>query len=301
VNNVLSWLKSAFSVQSLKGQEVNFNCPYCEHPRFYFNWKKKVGYCHRASCGRKPNLSDLVKLKGYGPSDYYIDQSIQEAEKPKKVELPPGLWDITENTDPWLVKALECRGIVKAKIDLIEIKGFTNRVYIPITYKSELVQFIGRAIDRSKEPVDGFKTDHSQRFKYASGSSVSKFIFNWDVSSTWEKLVLVESTFNAIAWNDKFNCTTNFGSHLSDIQINLLSHSNIKQVIFSWDKDAYKKAYAAAIKLGKVGIKTAILIYKNYNQPDEIQFDLLSHTINETFKELNKNAPHSFGPLRNTI
>jgi len=299
-SDVLSWLKGAFAVQSVKKEEVNFFCPVCNHQRFYFNWKKRLGFCHRASCGYKPNLKDLVELKGYGPDDYYVSTAPAEPVmgKPAKVELPGGTWPISVITDPWLVKALQYRGVTMQKITLYDLLGFANRVYIPITHQGELVQYIGRAIDRTKDPEDGFKTDHLQRFLYAKGKPITQFIFDWETARNWQQLTLVESTFNAIAWGDKFNCTTNFGSHLSDIQVDMLAHSHVKHVVFAWDKDAWKKAHHAAVKLGRVGIKSAILVYeKEHNQPDQVPYDKLAHTIEQTYNVLNKNAPQ-VGPLR---
>lgn len=266
MNSVLDWLKAAFAVQYLKGAEANFHCPFCGHSRFYFNWKKGVGFCHRASCGVKPSLEDLVELKGYGPSDYYVSPAPEPVAEKPKVELPDGLWSITSITDPWLVKALQYRGVTIDKISQYRLLGFANRVYIPITYKGELVQYIGRAIDRTKDPKDGFKTDHLQRFKYASNVPISNFIFDWDNVQHWEKLTLVENTIVAIA-NDDLYITTNFGSHLSDKQIKLIEKSKAKSVVLIWDEGSEHKADEAASKLRKSGIQT--MYAKIKSQPDD--------------------------------
>jgi hypothetical protein len=297
-NSTLDWLKAAFALQSIKGSEVNFHCPYCGHPRFYFNWRKGIGFCHRASCGMKPSLADLVTLKGYGPDDYYSTPAPEEnkVELPK-IELPEGCWAITSNSDPWAVKALQSRGLTLQKIVDNRIHAFANRIYIPIYDNGKLVQYIGRAIDRSRPPEQGFKTDHLQRFKYAKGRSITEFIFDWDNFKGLEDIVLVESTFNAMAWGDKFNCTTNFGSHLSKIQVDLLAHSNVKRIVLAWDKDALHKAYKVASTLKGVGINTALISYFTVNQPDDLPIAQLTQIIEMAFDKL-QNAPQFYGPLR---
>lgn len=297
-SEILKWLKGAFPVESVKGAEVRFSCPDCSHSSHYFNIKKKVSFCHRASCGAKFTLKALVDLKGYGPDDYYSVSASQEpvAEKPK-VELPPGVWEVNDITDPWLVKALEYRGVTIDKLAQFRITALSDRVYIPVYHKGELVQVIGRAIDRSKHPANGFKTDHASRFAYAKGVSITNYIFQWDTVKEWEEVCLVESTFNAMAWIDKFNCTTNFGSHLSKSHISLLAHSKIKRVAFAWDEDSAKKEHAAAKCLEKEGIQTARITFPwPANQPDDIPFEHLHNLVQKTFS-LMKERPNNYGPL----
>lgn len=299
MNSILSWLKAAFAVQSIKGSEVNFNCPICGHPRFYFNWRKLVGFCHRASCGVKPALADLVTLKGYGPDDYYsVSTAVLDpvAEKPK-VELPDGVWEVNDITDPWLVKAMENRGVTIDKLAQFKIKALASRVYIPIYHNGELVQYIGRSINRNEHPSNGFKTDHASRFAYAKGASITNYIFEWDTVKHWEEVCLVESTFNAMAWIDKIKCTTNFGSHLSQSQVSMLCHSKVKRVVFAWDEDSAKKEHEAIKKLKKEGIQTAQVTFQwAANQPDDIPFEQLERLVFEAFRTL-RERPNHYGPL----
>jgi hypothetical protein len=286
-SQVRDWLKGAFAVQTLKGSEASFQCPFCGHHSFYFNFRKMVGFCHRASCGRKPTLKDLIELKGYGPTDYYTQPAPVEVLEPAEVALPEGVHNVSIIDDWWMTVALECRGISESDIYNWCIKASHDRVYIPVWENDKLVQYVGRSIDRTKPPEKGFDTNHKQRFKYASGSSISKYLFGYDFFKSWDSIVLVESTFNAISWWSTLNCTTNFGSHLSDIQIKLIQHSKIKRVIFAWDSDAKLKAFAAAKKLSNLGIRAAVLYFgPDYNQPDEVDFNKLDHSIKCVMREL---------------
>jgi len=298
-NQVLDWLKAAFAVARIKKYEATFDCPYCGHSAFYFNYKKRVGYCHRASCGRKPTLKDIIDLKGYGPSDYYnsaFSEDAQAVVTPAALELPgiDLLEDRGRGRDEWAIQALGYRGVTLEHISKWKIKATNLRIYVPIIQEYKLVQYLGRVVDRSKNPKDGFNSLVQPKYKYAEGASISNFIFGWDhTTRKWPYVVLVENTFNAIAWRDKFNCTTNFGSNLSKVQIELLYKSEIRRVVFAWDGDAYQKAYDASFKLKEYGIQSSILSYSQSNQPDQVKPALLKTAIETAI-----NGPQTYGPLQ---
>ena len=294
MSTLLDWLKAAFSVQYQKKNEVNFPCPYCGHNAFYFNFRKKIGYCHRASCGRKPTLKDLIQIKGYGPTDWpaYWDPDPIIKITEKNIELP-GV-DLYTSRDNWAIDALRYRGISDRDICKWKITTTNTRIYIPIIQDYKIVQYVGRMIDRQKHPKDGFNTIIQPKYKYAEGNSISNFIFGWgEEMKNWKYLVLVENTFNAIAWRDKFNCSTNFGSNLSDAQIKLIYNSFIQKVILAWDDDAKTKVWNVAQKLSTHGIVAVIIEYTQSNQPDQVNFKLLEAAINTAIIS----APPSYGHL----
>lgn len=296
--SLLDWVKAAFPVQRHKKDEVNFPCPYCGHESFYFNLRKKIGYCHRASCGRKPNLSDLIALKGYGPSDFYQIQEWKTVVAPNKELEIPG-WNLfLPGQDNWAIEALGYRGVTRELISKWNIHATFSRIYVPIVEDGKVVQYIGRAIDREKHPKDGFRSLIKPKYKYAEGQSISNFIFGWGHEMMqWPYLVLVENTFNAIAWRGKFNCSTNFGSHLSTRQIELLQKSKISQIILAWDGDAHQKAYDTAKALEACSIKPSIVYYNNVNQPDELPTGYLQAAVTTALHY----APHHYGPYKVTI
>jgi len=287
---LIDWLKASFPVQQIKKNEVNFNCPKCSHSSFYFNLNKKIGYCHRASCNFKPSLRDLIDLKGYGPSSYYLEIK-PEPIVDKEIILPG--WSALD--DKWVIEALKYRGVDHKAIGKWQIRASHFNIYIPVIENSKIVQLVGRAVDRNKIPKEGFNTSIKPKYKYTEGKSISNFILGWDECKEWEYIILVENSFNAIAWREKFNCSTNFGSNLSEAQIKLIHKSKIKSIVLAWDADAINKAWAAAIKLNKIGIKTSIIKYQKYNQPDEVPFDILEKTIKQL--QNTTNAPITYGPL----
>jgi len=219
-----------------------------------------------------------------------------EAEKPTKVELPDGLWE----PDQFIVDALSYRGVTPEHIIKWGIRASNDRIYVPITSEKRLVQWLGRSIDRTSSPDKAFSTRHLTRFKYSTGLPISHFLFGWDEAKHWEHVVLVENTFNSIAWRDKINSITNFGSNLSETQANLLKYSKIRIVIFAWDKDAFGKAWNSATKLMKLnGTPTAVIKLIDYKQPDEVPFHLLETAVQELLNT--PKAPHHFGPLLKEI
>ena len=281
-DNVRQWLKSAFSIHNIKKDEVNFPCPYCNHFSFYFNTKKKIGFCHRASCGKKPTLKDLVQIKGYGPSDFYTVQEETEVSSEKEVVIP-GWGILAPVRDTWAIQALEHRGVTLDHISRWGIRANAYRIFVPVINENKIVQYVGRAINRNVDPRDGFSSPLQPKYKYADGAKITNFIFGWGPEmESWSYLVLVENTFNAIAWRDHFNCSTNFGSHLSERQIATIAKSRISKVIFAWDGDAANKAWNASKTLSRHGIASRIIVYNEIkaNQPDQVPFWVLKRAIN---------------------
>ena len=80
----------------------------------------------------------------------------------------------------------------------------------------------------------------------------------------WDKLVLVENTFVSM-WLRDLNCTTNFGSHLSDVHVDKLVRSKVKHVTFLWDEGA--NAQKAQRKLKEAGVPSTVIFIKG--QPDD--------------------------------
>lgn len=281
--DIIYWLKDCYAVNKIANDEVNFDCPICQHEAFFFNVQKKVGICHRASCGITPKLKDLVDLVGYGPEDvgWVPIKEQPKAEKVKVVTLPETsypLWHETQDEcfpsdlkcDPWAMNVLLYRGLCTEDLHKYNIHVDHYYVYIPVYENKQLVQYVGRRINRKNIAEKGFKLepeDEKYRYRYSKGQSISNYLFNWDHFKTEERITLVENTFNAIIYNWSFDCTTNFGSHLSDRQISLIQHSPIRSVVLIWDEGAESKAEKAVKKLRKAGIYS---IYVEINgQPDE--------------------------------
>lgn len=292
--DIYKWITGAFPVETFKNKEVKFPCPYCEHPNFYFNISKKIGFCHRDSCHRKPTLDDLIEIVGYGPelAGYVPEFDNREGKILPKVSLPPNCAPIKLRPDSWAEKALYWRGISMFQIRKYNIHSSKNQIIIPVYNENkDLVQYVGRFIDRTKPPLRGFNTG-KRRYEYAEGVPITNYLFKslkWD-----EELTLVENTFNAI-WLDPIGeVNTNFGSHLSDTQVEIIKNSHVQQVLFLWDEGA--NSSKAIEKLKKIGVKASY--FPIYKQPDDHQYEDLKETIWECHDEIRKNT---YDPLTSEI
>jgi hypothetical protein len=91
-------------------------------------------------------------------------------------------------------------------------------------------------------------------------------------------LTLMENTFNAI-WisNTLGNCTSTFGSNLSDRQIELISGGAAKTVVIMWDEGADLSAEKARKKLKGAGVDVTCL--KISGQPDDHELYSINQMI----------------------
>lgn len=284
-----SWIRSSFSVTNiLGGVEYQFNCPRCGHESFYFNVLRRVGFCHRASCHYTPSLEELVAFIGHGPDEDDVSwfQDEDPPKEEKEVSLPslavPILYRVpdrrlfTNYTD--LVSLLKVNRSIEPK-DIFKWDLHTDgrRIYVPVYDDGRMVSYVSRIIW-------GLDPMGEKKYKYPSGTNVANYLFGWTEAKYWDHLVLVENTFNSIAYRDLFNCTTNFGSYLSKVQARkILMAPNIKSVVFLWDGDAHERAGIAAKYLRNNGIKTTYCVFEG--QPDNYATDVLQLWVGEARKK----------------
>jgi hypothetical protein len=246
---------------------------------FYFNVKKQVGYCHHDKCHWKPTLKDLVDRVGHGPDDTLGAQLPEPEPEPVEITLPEGAKRLIVRRDgnlwtdfPAAVGHIEFdRRITVEDQFRFALHVGNQRVYVPVYDDTKLVNYVGRAMWWL--PYKPFL-----RYEYAKGVKTSNYLFNWSSAKTWNNLTLVENTFNAIAY--KKECvTTNFGSHLSDKQINMITHGRARSVLLLWDEGADASAFKAAKKLRAAGVKAD---YAKINgQPDDHGLDYIHRVIAE--------------------
>jgi hypothetical protein len=264
VSDVLVWLKGSFPVSQVSRGEVVFPCPRCGHSAFYFNPRKRVGYCHQAACHWKPSLDDLIDLIGHGPElAGYVPEAVEEPKKAPEVSFPPGVWPaIYEYNgkymgDSQIAAALSRRGIFTPGAIRANIHCNNHCIYIPVYEKGDMVQYVGRFIDRKNENnIFNLSDPKSRRYDYISGIPITQYLYDWDRLRLARELTLVENTFNAINYTQSyFHCTSTFGSHLSTRQIDLIKHSRAKTVVFLWDEGAN---YTQAVRqLRREGVTAA--------------------------------------------
>ncbi len=258
-----------------KTAEFHFSCPKCGHSQFYFNCRKGLGNCKRASCHWSPNLKEMMNFVG-SSSSVELETRIEVKEK-IKVDLPTDATpllsrDLTPhcNRCATAIEHIEVdRFISKQKQYQYNLHEIENRIIIPVYYKNNLVNYVGR--EKWWNLVQS-----NIRYKYCPGVNTSDFIFNWDQLSFIKQLTLVENTFNAI-WLQELGVSTNFGSSLSEKQATMIGDSNIKSVVLMWDEGANISAEKAVNKLKNLGVKAVFI--KILGQPDKHSYDCIKNMI----------------------
>src|SRR3990167_9718105 len=270
----------------MKSGEVQLPCPRCSHPQFYFNLRKGVGYCHRAKCGWSPNrvqVEQLLKEKGLRLQLDPAPTPQVEKRTEGPLAFPPDVvpllgsdlvahCEVCEET----VQRLERdRRVPRKRQQHFGFRGSENRIYVPVTENGQLVNYVGR--------VKWWIDSDAPRYQYAPGVTTRSYLFTWDVFRTREQMALVENTFNAL-WLRQYNVTTNFGSHLSDVQIEKIAESRIRHVLILWDSGAEMKAEKAVKALRLHGVRSAYVRLEG--QPDGHREECLASIIQGGFEAL---------------
>jgi len=200
----------------------------------------------------------------------YVEQGL-EPSRPT-ITLPGAAKPLVERLDGQLVSyyqevvdKITSRGVSPENQYRFAFHWDGSRVYIPIYFEGKLVNYVGRA-------AWWFDTG-LKRYSYCTGANTRDYFFNWDEAKRWPSLVLVENTFNGIWLSDYCHATSNFGSDLSKTQIELLSKSKVKTVLFVWDEGTDWAAGRARLRLREVGIESACL--KINGQPDNYTIEVL--------------------------
>lgn len=261
-----------------KNREVNFPCPRCSHKSFSFNLQKKIGHCFRASCSWNPTLSDLEPfLRGsVSLSDELSQEGWCGETSEEKILLPGRSLVFLQNgefftSDKKVMEKVMERGVSPTDQYKFGLTVEPGRIFIPVFEKGELVNYVGRAFW-------WVALAGSLRYTYAPGAKTSNYLLNWDEASLWKNLTLVENSFNGI-WLQKYNCTSNFGSNLSEEQINKILHSNCESVVLLWDEGAEEAAERNLEKLLELGIYGCSIRIKG--QPDDYSEKEISELIND--------------------
>ncbi len=287
--NLKGWLSRYFRAVLIK-HEAQFPCPRCQHPNFYFNMRKRVGYCHHANCHYSPDMDELVAIAGCAPDVSFATSDVPIATEEPDVEitLPEDARQIIHMEDgllctdyPRASDQISLRGVVHAAQYRYNIHIGSDRVYIPVYQDGKLVSYVGRAVWWL--PYEPF-----QRYKYPKGTKIANYIFDWDRAKTWTQLTLVENTFNAM-WLNRDYTTTNFGSHLSDRQIETIIHGRAGMegsILLMWDEGADKSAAKAVKKLQQRGIRAGYV--KIDGQPDDHARQTLCGYIDRAHREIQK-------------
>ena len=285
MNYLLNWLQTHFRLVSFRNGEALIFCPSCGKDKLYFNTNKKIGYCHSASCQfhlRAVTIENLTSACGFAPDEQMfispypgLKWSLPDT-PPTKVTLPENSQPLLSQVDgvlytiyPIAVNHITTRICNRGDIYKYNFHFDGLRVYIPIYFNGEMVQWIGRA-------AWWFRHDE-KKYKYATGAPVTNYLFNWDSNKECKRLSLVENTFVSIAMNYfegkdglalRHGYSSTFGSNLTDAQIKLIGSSKAMTVILVFDRDALGKATRGLQKLRDLGIRAGLLKL-GLKQPDD--------------------------------
>ena len=270
-SHLRKWLEVNFHITKQKDDEVMFPCPVCHHPRFYFNLKKKIGWCHRASCHVSPTLKDLEEIAGgEAPLTFISDEDVSQ-DKDFSIKNVPGE-PIFPPSQPvplshmkYAVDYLAKRAISLDKVKRFQMTYDGIRIYIPIMdEEGNLVSYIGR-------DIHGIT---SLKYKTAPGSNISSYLFGWAEAQYWDRLTIVENTFVSIWLRNILHCVSSFGSNLSKEQIKKISGSKAQSVAILWDEGAETRAEQAVMALRENGVPSAYALLTG--QPDNYTLEQIT-------------------------
>lgn len=258
---ILDWLHRSIGVNAMPNpHEVNSICPVCGSDVFFFNIRKKIGICHKASCNYRPNLEMLIEVIGFAPDESGDWEPLEEAPPPEVVlqGLPilrmedGGL--LTSNQEA--LDYLRGRGIQDQITLNWEMTCDGNRIYLPIKHEGKLVNFNSRILPFRE----------GKKYLYSKGARTSHYILGWEECRDWKTLTLVENSYVSLAYRQLISCSTTFGSNISDVQADMIGRSKVQTVAIMWDEKAEKNAHRATKKLHANGVEAAYWSIKG--QPD---------------------------------
>ncbi len=275
---ILSNFKGALLVSDNK--EARFPCPKCGHESFYFNLIKGLGFCHR--CHYSPNtktLSDLIGVSPAGDAPFFSPE-IQKP--PVNVQFPAHA--VPVKYDSKAIEALASRGISLNLAETFQILVWRDFIMVPVYEGQKLVNIVSRRFNRTKKGKEIFTSiPHKERYLYQKGVRTTDYLFNFNPQ--FPHVTLVENTFNSIwlstnkrgvsSFPSGFKSqqfVSNFGSYLSDKQIETIKNSGIETVFFLWDERAIATKYVS--KLKQLGIKAGSFFLRQ-GQPDDYNKDMI--------------------------
>jgi hypothetical protein len=283
---IKEWFHRTLGVNNTPSKdEIQTYCPECGSDVFYFNVKKQVGICHKASCDYRPTLAVLVELIGFGPDEAgYFDQ----AEEAKHVTVTLPGWPIAQfHISQLLTSNQDALDYLRGRQipDWVTVNwGLTSdgeRIYVPI-YDDQ-----GLLVNYNSRLIPGFA---GPKYLYCRGAKTSKYILGWSESKLWDRLALVENTFVSLRYRGKLNCSTTFGSNISDVQADLIAKSNIRRVAILWDEGAERKAHTGVLKLRARGVKASYWMIKG--QPDDHPDAFVEQAAEAVFNQCGENQLH---------
>jgi len=262
---------------TLKGNELAFYCPFCNHhkPKLQVNTETQKWHCWTCNSGGKKLTSLLKKLdvdrktisiirEIYGDSNY--NPQLEDADTKVFISLPKEFISLSETPNGFnpeykhAIHYLTQRGItekdiVKYNIGYCKEGLYGQRVIIP-SYNSDgsLNYFVSRS----------YYPDNKMKYK---NPPISKNVICFDSQVNWnEPIILCEGVFDAITI--KRNAIPLLGKFPSRTLVEKIFMSGITDIIISLDNDAINEALKAAEYFRKQGIHVKMMYLKDKDAAD---------------------------------
>ena len=262
---------------TLKGNELAFYCPFCNHhkPKLQVNTETQKWHCWTCNSGGKKLTSLLKKLdvdrktisiirEIYGDSNY--NPQLEDADTkvfislPKEFkplnEVPSGFNPEYKHAIHYLTKrGITEKDIIKYNIGYCTEGLYSRRVIIP-SYNSD--GSLNYFVSRSYYP--------EEKMKYKN-PPISKNVICFDSQVNWnEPIILCEGVFDAITI--KRNAIPLLGKFPSRTLVEKIFMSGITDIIISLDNDAINEALKAAEYFRKNGIHVKMMYLKDKDAAD---------------------------------
>jgi DNA primase len=277
-NIVVSTLSNALgSYSNLRGNELAFHCPFCNHhkQKLQVNTETQKWHCWNCNSGGKKLTSLLKKLdvdrktislirEIYGDSNWTQQQ--EDAETKVFIQLPKEFISLTEEPKGFnpeykhamfylTQRGIGMKEIVKYNIGYCKDGLYSRRVVIP-SYDSngQLNYFISRS----------YYSDEKMKYK---NPPISKNIIGFESQVNWnEPIILCEGVFDAITI--KRNAIPLLGKFPSKQLVEKIFMSGVTDMVISLDNDALNEALKAAEYFRKQGINVKMMYLRDKDASD---------------------------------
>ncbi len=290
-NKVVTTLSNVLgSYLTLRGNELAFYCPFCNHhkQKLQVNTETQKWHCWTCNSGGKKLTSLLRKLdvdrktisiirEMYGDSNYNPQQ--EDVETKVYISLPKEYISLNESPKGFnpeykqAINYLTQRGITQKEIVKYNIGYCTDglyarRVIIP-SYNSDgsLNYFISRS----------YYQDEKMKYK---NPPISKNIICFESQINWnEPIILCEGVFDAITI--KRNAIPLLGKFPSKQLVEKIFMSGVSNIVISLDNDAINEALKAAEYFRKNGINVRMMYLKD-KDASEMGYDRFYDELTKT-------------------
>jgi len=290
-NIVVSTLSNALgSYSNLRGNELAFYCPFCNHhkQKLQVNTETQKWHCWTCNSGGKKLTSLLKRLdvdrktisiirEIYGDS-HYNSQNEDEGTK-VYIQLPKEFISLNEEPKGFnpeykhAIHYLNERGITQKEIVKYNIgyckDGLYNRRIIIPSYNCD--GQLNYFVSRSYYP--------EEKMKYKN-PPISKNVICLESQVNWnEPIILCEGVFDAITI--KRNAIPLLGKFPSKLLVEKIFMSGVSDIIISLDNDAINEALKAAEYFRKQGINVKMMYMKD-KDASEIGYDKFYEELMKT-------------------